>query len=350
MDDKSSQTPTPSDADIPGSLESAPTVIVSKPGVSEPATPLSATLSNDAAMTGGDSTGGSSSTTPSPSTSNHSKRLLARLGPNIYLMALVVIVLIAIAVVVFAVLRGNKSNQSPTINSQTLTPAELNQLQGSSTVGSSSENLTIESDTSFGGSILVKNNASVAGTLTIGKSLVLPVIAVSGSSNLGQVNAINLTVTGASIVQGNLTAQKNLTVAGTGTFSGAISAPQITTPNLQLQGDLQITQHITSTGSTPGKTDNNSALGSGGTASVQGNDTAGTVIINTGQSPQVGCFMTLTFSRSFSTTPHVVISPISAAAAGIQYYVTPSGTGFSVCTADTAPSSQSFSFDYFVID
>jgi hypothetical protein len=92
------------------------------------------------------------------------------------------------------------------------------------------------------------------------------------------------------------------------------------------------------------------AVGGGGTASLSGSDTSGSVTINTGGSPPAGCFATVTFSKVFASTPHVVLTPVGSAAAGLQYYVTRSTTGFAVCTASAAPAGQSFGFDYVALD
>jgi hypothetical protein len=119
--------------------------------------------------------------------------------------------------------------------------------------------------------------------------------------------------------------------------------------SLQLSGDLQITRHIDAGGGTPGKSDG-TALGNGGTSSVSGTDTAGTVTINTGGSPSTGCFATITFTNRFSGTPHVVVTPVGSAAGGLNYYINRSASNFSICATNSAPAGQTFSFDYIVID
>jgi len=90
-------------------------------------------------------------------------------------------------------------------------------------------------------------------------------------------------------------------------------------------------------------------LVNGGTAAISGTDTAGTVNINTGNNPVAGCLVTLTFNHAFSNTPHVVLTATNTAAAGLQYYVTPSSANFSVC-ANNPTAGQAYTFDYFVID
>ncbi|HUC87936.1 MAG TPA: hypothetical protein VMR95_02210 [Candidatus Binatia bacterium] len=343
MDNSSAPSQAPSD-DTPGSLEATSTVVEPNPTSSH----SSASSPADLEVKTDNKSADPSPPPLKPSLTNRLQRLMSRLGPNIYLISFIVIILLAGGVVAFGILRSDKSTPPPTVSSQALTPAELSQLQGSNpVVGSSKENLTIESNTSFVGSVLVKQNLSVAGNVVIGGTLGLPSIAVSGTSSLHTVNASSLNVTGDTIVQGSSTVQKNLIVAGTGSFSGTLSAPAISTQALTLQGDLLLSDHITTTGGTPSKADG-SALGNGGTASVSGNDTAGSLIINTGSAPAAGCFVSLTFSKAFTAVPHVVATPTNSAAAGLQYYINPSATGFSLC-ANNPTASGSFSFDYFVV-
>jgi hypothetical protein len=84
--------------------------------------------------------------------------------------------------------------------------------------------------------------------------------------------------------------------------------------------------------------------------SLSGSDTSGSITVNTGGSPPAGCFASVTFSQKFSSTPHVIITPVGSAAAGLQYYVNRSTTGFDICTANSAPSGQTFGFDYIALD
>jgi hypothetical protein len=93
-----------------------------------------------------------------------------------------------------------------------------------------------------------------------------------------------------------------------------------------------------------------SAVGSGGTASLGGSDTAGSITINTGGGTGAGCFATVNFVRKFNSTPHVIVTPVGSGAAGLGYYITRSTSDFSVCTTTPAPSGQTFGFDYFVVD
>lgn len=276
------------------------------------------------------------------------KRLWRRF--NIYMLLFVLLLLVAIGVVVFFTVKDKQQTTSNAVNTQGLSESELKQLANTdSTIGSTKQTLNIESNAIFSGTVLVRNDLEVAGTIRVNGALALPGITVSGSSSFNQIQASTVGITGAATVQGTLTAKGGINVNGNSNFSGNVSATQITTGSLQLNGDLILTRHITAGGPIPGISQG-IALGGGGTASVSGSDTTGSVTINTGGSPGAGCFATISFTRAFNGTPHVVITPVGASAAGLQYYINRSTSNFSICTATSAPSSQTFGFDYIVLN
>lgn len=270
---------------------------------------------------------------------------------NIYLLLFAFVLLLAIVIILIAYLQSRQSSGSSNIQTQSLSQSTLQQLANSdATVGSNQSVLNVESSAVFAGQVLVRQNLEVAGNLQIGGTIALSNITVDGTGQFGQVSINkNLAVAGDTAIQGAATIGKSLQVNGGGTFSGALSAPQITTSSLQLSGNLVLTHHISVGGSTPGH-NNGSALGSGGTSSVSGSDTAGSITINTGDSPAAGCFETITFASAFNATPHVLVTPIGSAAAGLSYYVNRSTTSFSICDSTAPPAGSSFGFDYFILD
>lgn len=268
---------------------------------------------------------------------------------NFYLVMFAFLFVIAGAIITIAYFQGLKASKA-TIKTQNLTQAALEKVAASdATVGDSSQILNVQSSAVFAGKVLIRKDLEVAGNLQLGGTIALTSIAVSGTSALGQVTVSkDLAVAGNAGVQGSLTVTKGLQVNGGGTFSGALSAPQITTSSLQVAGDLILTHHIVAGGSNPGRT-NGPALGGGGTASVSGSDTSGTITINTGASPVAGCFLTINFAQSYNVTPHVLVSPIGIATSGLSYYVNRSATSFSVCSANSPNSGTTYNFDYFVV-
>ena len=271
-------------------------------------------------------------------------------GLNIYLILFIFIIVLAAGIVMIGIQKNKKAAAPTTVNTQTLSADELKKItESEQKVGDPKSTLSIESNAIFSGKVLIRDSLDVAGTIKVGGALSLPGISVSGESSFDQIKANNLTITGNTAIQGQLSIQKGLTSSGGASFGGPISAPVLTVQSLQISGDLQITRHIDAGGGTPGKVDG-SALGSGGTVSVSGSDTAGTITVNTGGGPGAGCFVTVNFTQKFSGNPHVVISPVGSGAASLQYYVNRNSSNFSVCTANAPGGGQSFSFDYIAID
>jgi cytoskeletal protein CcmA (bactofilin family) len=277
------------------------------------------------------------------------KKFLRRF--NIYLLLFLLIIVVASVVSIVGYLNGKKQPKAPTITNQTLTQDQLKQLANSdATVGDTGQTLTVQGNAIFSGQVLVRSNLNVAGTIQLGSTLSVPSLTVSGKTNLADTQINSLQVATGSTFQGIVTLQNGLNVAGASSFSGPVTAGQITVSKLILSGNSIVTvpNHVAFTGASPGRTINFGVLGAGGSASVNGSDMAGTVNINTGSGPAAGCFVTLTFSRAFTATPHVTATPIGAAAGQMQWYINRSTTSFSICTNTTPPINQAFAFDYFI--
>lgn len=272
------------------------------------------------------------------------RRLQRRI--NIYLLIFILLILAAVAVILVSVHNGNKTPSSVS----SLTDQQLAAIKGSTTlVGDAKQTLDVQSNSIFEGKVLVRSDLSIAGSLKVGGALSLTSITVGGSGNFGQLG-INggLNVGGDTSLQGNVTVQKNLSVSGSASF-GSLSVSSLNVNSLQLKGDLGLSRHVSTSGGLPGRS-GGSALGSGGTVSISGSDTAGTVTINTGSGPPAGCFVTINFVSHYGTTPHVVISPSNSSAGTIQYYTNRNTTGFSICTANGPAAATTYIYDYVVID
>lgn len=274
-------------------------------------------------------------------TSGNSLLARAKNWKNIYLTVFGALVLLAGLSVIGALMWGRDSSKDS--EAQQLTTEQLAELAGNTTiVGDSKQTLSIQSSTVFEGQVLARNDLSVAGSLSVGGALSLPSID-AGSGTFDQLQVDN-----SLSVAGNLNLQGSLTVSGSTSFK-TLSASQLNVSNLQLTGDLSISRHIVPSGGNPGKS-NGSALGSGGTVSVSGSDTAGTVTINTGSSPPAGCFVTVNFVNKFNTTPRVVVSPSNSSSASLDYYTNRSTTNFSLCTINAPSAGTTYIFDYIAFD
>jgi len=268
---------------------------------------------------------------------------------NIYLILFIFVLSLGIAIVVFTTFKA-KQNTEKTIGTQQLTQDALKQLANTDvTVGDARQVLTVQSNAVFAGSVLVKSALEVAGSLRVGGELSLTSLKVSGSSQLSDASVDNLTVSGTLNMQGSLTIKSGINVSGNSGFAGNVTTTSLTTGQLQLNGDLNITSHISAGGATPSAA-RGTAVGGGGTISLTGSDTAGSIAINTGASPPAGCFVNVTFTKRFNSTPHVNVTPIGAGAATLNYYVDRTTTGFSICSATPADPASNFGFDYVIFD
>jgi hypothetical protein len=266
---------------------------------------------------------------------------------NLYLLIFVLLVLIGGAVIYVAMKSAKPASQTKT---SSLTDQQISSLKGNTTlVGDAKQTLDIQSDSIFEGQILARGDLNVAGTVKVGGPLSLPSVTVGGNGTFGQIG-INggLNVGGDTTLQGALTVQKNLSVTGSASF-GSLNVSTLGVTTLQLRGDINLNQHVITSGTQPGRSFG-TALGGGGTASISGTDIAGTVNISTGGSPPAGCFITVNFTKKYASTPHVVISPSNSSAAGLQYYTNRTTSNFSVCTASVPSGGTNYVFDYVVFD
>ncbi|MFI5271225.1 MAG: hypothetical protein ACHQT9_04230 [Candidatus Saccharimonadales bacterium] len=270
---------------------------------------------------------------------------------NIYLIVLASILLMAGTIIAVAFMQSQSSSKNNGVKTQSLDQSTLQQLANNdATVGSSQYILNVVSNAVFAGQVLVKEGLEVAGNLNVEGTTALNNVSVAGTGQFGQATiSNNLTVGGNGSIQGSVSIAKSLQVSNSGSFGGAVTAPQITTSNLQLNGNLVLQHHISVSGPIPNRA-GGAALGSGGSVSLSGTDTAGSITINTGSIPVVGCFVTVTFSTPFDIIPHILITPVGSGAAGVGYYINRSTTNFSVCATNPAPGGSTFGFDYFVID
>lgn len=275
------------------------------------------------------------------------KRLFKRL--NIYFLIFLLLLIIAVVVVVVNYLNSQKVTPPPDIATQKLSQDALKQLANTdASVGNTSQTLTIQGNAVIAGQTLMRGNVNIAGNLQTGGNIQGPNLTISGTSNLGTAQINSLQVAQNVAIQGTTT-MRDLNVSGVSSFSGTLTASQITVTKLILSGagELQVPNHLTFTGSTPSRTVG-TAMGPGGSVSLNGSDTAGTINVNTGNTPSAGCFTQITFVQRYPNTPRVIVSPVGSAAGQTQYYVTRTATGFSLCTVNTPPANQAFAYDFFV--
>lgn len=232
-----------------------------------------------------------------------------------------------------------KPQTSVVINTQSLDNGTLNKLTNESGGGGGAvqTKLVITPPTTFKGDITVQGSAFVQKNLTVGGSA-----AIQGEVKLGD----------------NLTVAKSVSVAGGGSFGGnlsvtgritadSLSVGSLSISTVNLSGDVIFSGHIVPNGTAPAV--RASVAAANGTATVSGNDTAGTVIITTGHGVMnPGEVAIITFRTPFSTTPKVQLTPLNEASSKVNYYVTRSATFFTVDTGSALSADTQYAFDYLV--
>ena len=264
-----------------------------------------------------------------------------------YLLIFLFIILLVILVIFYIIQK--KSSTTATVKSTSLSQSTLTQLNSNSVVvGGNQETLDIQSNSVFEGSALIKGGLQVAGTLVIAGNTTLNNVTVSGNAELNQIAGNSLTINNGSTLKGQLVVGQSLTVSGTSTLNGAVDAGKLTVSSLQVNGNINIDYHLVTNGVSP-TIKSLGIIGSGGTVSINGSDTSGTVAINFGSSASAGCDVTISYNQPFPKIPSVIISPSNSGAANINYYVTnKSDTGFTICSSGASDTTANF--DYFVID
>lgn len=248
------------------------------------------------------------------------------------LLVTVLLLLLAISVagLVFINNSVKKTPTSVVVNTQSLDNGTLNQLQSNSD-GSSRQQLTINPETIFKNDIIVQGSIKAVQNLIVGGK-----VDVQGETSIKD----SLTV-GKSLSVGS-----NLTVNGLIT-AGSLSVGSITISSINISGDLLFSGHLVPSGSQP-KARASVASASGG-VTISGNDTAGTITITAGNGRLLpGELAVITFIKAYGATPKVQITPSSAGASELKYFVTQSATFFTINTV-TAPSANViYSFNYMV--
>ena len=87
------------------------------------------------------------------------------------------------------------------------------------------------------------------------------------------------------------------------------------------------------------------------TATVTGNDTAGTVTFTTGATGTAAgqVLGAVTFTSPYNQAPVVTVSPTTEDSASIRYFLIKTTTGWSIKVLDTPVAGKTYSFDYHVI-
>lgn len=250
----------------------------------------------------------------------------------------------------------------------TLSPQVLDKLGVSrNPVGNSGTTLVVGPDSKFNGKIEVGGDASIGGQLTLNNKLNASEASLSrleaGNTSIQQLNVNgdgtistlnlrrDLAVVGVTRLQGPvtmdnlLTVNNSLNVVGNLSVGGTLSVRTFQASSLTSENTLTIGGHIVTRGNAPGVSPG-PGVGQNGTASISGNDAAGTVAVGVGAGAQGGILANVSFVSKYSNIPHVVVTAVGPGAGSV--YVTRNASGFSIgVNGPIAPGG--YAFDYIVM-
>ncbi|MDQ5953679.1 MAG: hypothetical protein QG647_415, partial [Patescibacteria group bacterium] len=183
--------------------------------------------------------------------------------------------------------------------------------------------------------------------------------ALENSIQPAQNNVLDLTNGGT--IQGTLNVAGNLNVTGPVTLSsltvtgdvnigGNLTVKDISVANLTING------HIITAGDTPTIVAG-AAAGAEDTiaqipapvATVDGNDTSGTITIVAGANTLPGDLVEVTFNSPFSKTPRVVLNAGNEQTANLKFYRDADIGKFRIKLAQAPTAGQTYTFDYFIV-
>ncbi|MFI5240575.1 MAG: hypothetical protein ACHQUB_02610 [Candidatus Saccharimonadia bacterium] len=286
----------------------------------------------------------------------------------IALAVIVVLIGANVAIVTYFIRKQAKSSTSGSLANIVLNKNLLDQLGVSgNAIGTGTESLVVSPNAVFNGTLSVEKDVKLGNNLTAGSTSITQLSAgntsltqlnVNGATTLGDTAfRSNVTVAGTSHLQGDVTIAQLLTTAGltvTGnlTVGGSLTTSNFSAASLTSTTTLTIGGHIITGGSQPGVS-TGAGVGPAGTVSISGNDTAGTIVINTGQSPAAGTLVNISFRAAYGAIPHVTITPIgpdpsSTAGVPLGYYVNRSTSGFSISTINSPAIGVGYVFDYHI--
>lgn len=272
-------------------------------------------------------------------------------------------VILAINAVIITVVMKNQATAEDAAlkNGVTLSNTTLNELGVSrNPVGNAETELIVGPNSKFSGKVTMAGDLTVGGQLLLNNKLNASSAAFA-TLQAGDTQLQTLNVNGDGTMT-TLNLRRDLQVAGTTRIQGQLTVNQLTTINnsMNVAGDLSIggslsvrnfqvsnltvAGHLISTGATPGVSAGG-GVGSNGTVSISGNDTSGTVAVNTGVGAGNGLLASVTFRAQYAGTPHVVVTPVGRSVPGL--YINRTSTGFTI-SADGSLGAGGYAFDYIV--
>lgn len=282
-------------------------------------------------------------------------------------LGVIAAILAANAGIIIFIMRSSATPAEKTQKEVTLSADTLNSLGMNKTaVGNQSAELTVGPNSTFNGTVTVAKDVSIAGKLQLNSKFTaaeaglgkleagdtaLSSLTVNGSGTMTNLNLRqDLTVPGASRLQGPvtvsqlLTVNNNVNVTGSLSVGGSLSVHNFEASSLTSDTTLTIGGHIITRGNTPSVTVG-SGLGQSGTATISGSDAAGGISLGVGAGSAGGLLATVVFSQGYATTPTVVVTAVGQ---GMNLYINRNANGFQVYSSN-ALSPGGYAIDYIVM-
>jgi hypothetical protein len=233
------------------------------------------------------------------------------------------------------------------LTSSSIPGVAMKATSNSRIVGMAMENYTSSDPTAIGKVVVFVNPNWYSG------------ITQGGTADLNTLNATDLTVTGTAIINTlNVTGAatiETLTVTGNASLSELTVTGVTTLKDLVVTGAASLkivtVERIITSGEAPTVVPLAHA-GLNSTATVEGNDTAGTIMLTTGDGAQVssGEVVELTFTSPLERTPRVNLSPLNGATAGMQWYIERTMTSVKIYFTGTPTAATEYKFDYQILE
>ncbi len=302
------------------------------------------------------------------------KRLIS---PKVLIPGSIILILL-IAGIVYLFLKPKdptgKALEKAGISFQNLSNETINSLASAIGLGQPKQTLTISADTVFKNPVVFENGLTANGLISAASGIRITGAASADSLNIGSNLSVNgttslqgtvdvrnqlnvggpLNVTGSGSFAGNINVRGSATIGGSLSVSGTFAVGTISVQTITVSQSLTINGHIVSGGSAP-SISATTRIGSGGNATVSGNDTAGTISIITGSGPNCGPsgngqWATITFSRAFSSVPKVILSPVGFNSAKIEISAIRTPQNFTISCNLPPLAGTPYAYDYIVVE
>ena len=167
----------------------------------------------------------------------------------------------------------------------------------------------------------------------------------ASGSVLAFVNISYYNPAGAQAMQGgDPTDFASLNVTGEATL-GSLTV----TGSAKFAGNIIVGGHIITQGDAP-QADVDEASGTGAAASIEGNDTAGSLSLTAGTDIAPGKAIKVTFNKPFTNKPVVQLTPANDSAAKIKYFVEATADGFQITFIDQPEAGVTYKLNYWTVE